>query len=157
MIDDVRVVRRNHDGRHPLEPFLQVSGSLPQLQLGICDHVPALVLGHVHPVDGSAVAATPDDVGVVGVERDGPGLARRRVQPVGLGVQGARRRPRRHADARVVLLRTVEAVREAVVDDHVVELRGGLVVVGGPRLAAVHRHLCAAVVGHDHDVGCRPG
>src|SRR5947209_16602300 len=38
-------------------------------------------------------------------------------------------------DGAVVLLRTIDKVRPTVIGNHVIELRGGLVILGGPGLA----------------------
>ena len=56
-------------------------------------------------------------------------------------------------DGGVVLLRAVDVVGEAVVGGDVVELRGRLVVLSGPALAAVGGDGCAAVVAVDHALG----
>src|SRR5215475_12946677 len=57
---------------------------------------------------------------------------------------------RRHADGRVILLRTVHAVGELVVRGDMVELRRQLVVNGRPGVAAVEADAGAAVVALDH-------
>src|SRR4029077_7342986 len=54
---------------------------------------------------------------------------------------------------RIVLLRAVDVVGKAVVGGDVVELAGGLVVLGRPGVAAVQRNARAAVIGVDQTVG----
>ncbi len=53
----------------------------------------------------------------------------------------------------IVLLRAVNVVRKAVIRRDVVELAGGLIVLGRPGVAAVERNARAAIVGVDQTVG----
>src|SRR5262249_58550084 len=93
-----------------------------------------------------------EEVGVARVDRDVaalPGAGRVAVAPGDAAVLGRAR----HAHARVVLLGAVDAVGVLVVDGHVVELRGELVVDGGPALAPVEGDAGPAVVPLDHAAG----
>src|SRR3989442_2838399 len=57
------------------------------------------------------------------------------------------------SDASTLLRTAIDPVRELVVGDDVVELRGGLVVPGTPSLAAIHADGCTLVHGQRNDVG----
>src|SRR5688572_27766788 len=57
----------------------------------------------------------------------------------------------RRDDGRVVLLRTVEVVREFVVQVYLVDLRRDLIHLGRPGLTTIGRDVGAAVVGLHHD------
>src|SRR5438270_7804425 len=51
-----------------------------------------------------------------------------------------------------LLLSPVDPVREAIIRNHVIELRGGLVVPRAPSLPAVHTNGCALVAGQRDDL-----
>src|SRR2546428_12147616 len=90
-----------------------------------------------------------DDVGVQRVRRDVAALAGAHRGPVAdrdLPEIAAARDPGRPR----VLLSAIHAVREGVVGDHVVELRGGLVVPAAPWVTAVEGDDRALVAAHDH-------
>src|SRR5437764_10153729 len=53
----------------------------------------------------------------------------------------------------VVLLRSIDAIGKAVVSHHMIELRGGLVALGGPACAAIGAHIGPASVGFNHALG----
>src|SRR5436305_12938437 len=53
-------------------------------------------------------------------------------------------------DGAVVLLRAIDKVGPAVIGNHVIELRGGLVVLGCPGLAAIGGNGGTAVIAIDH-------
>ena len=59
------------------------------------------------------------------------------------------------ADRAALLLAAVDPIGKPIVGDDVIELRGGLVVPGAPRLAAVDGDGRALVAGQDDDVGIR--
>src|SRR5205085_8587979 len=92
--------------------------------------------------------AAVDDVGVLRVGHDVAALAARRRLPVA-GTDGEAERAVADAHGGVVLLRAEEAVGEVGVGGDAVELRGGLVLLGGPGAAAVGGHLRAAVAALD--------
>src|SRR5262249_38483307 len=58
-----------------------------------------------------------------------------------------------YGDGAVVLLRSVNVVGPAIVSNHVIELRGRLIVLRGPGLAAVSGYGCATIVAIDHALG----
>src|SRR6266581_3938610 len=53
----------------------------------------------------------------------------------------------------IVLLRAIDAVRKIVVRGHMIELRGGLIPLRGPILAAIDGNGCAAVIAVDKAIG----
>src|SRR5215469_61154 len=61
--------------------------------------------------------------------------------------------PGGNGDGAVVLLRAVDVVGRAVVGNHVVELRRGLIILAAPGFAAVEGDGHAAIVGADHAPG----
>src|SRR3990172_7048051 len=94
------------------------------------------------------------DVGVAPLGHGRPGLAPPDLTPIaaragGVGEGGQAR----HRDRAVILLAGVHPEGELVVHVHLVQLGGGLVVLGGPALAAVLRDIGAAVVRLYEDVG----
>src|SRR5690348_13519289 len=104
--------------------------------------------------DEAIVGTGVDDVGVVGIGNDKAGFAAADFVPIGL-VDGALVTAAGDGDGGIVLLGAVHAVRNDVVGGHVVELRGGLIALRSPGLAAVVRNRGAAVVGINHPVGMR--
>ena len=154
VVDDAGVELRHEDGRVPLEPVLQVLRGLAEGELGIGHHVLALSGLTVHPVDVAAVATGVAQLRVVGVEGDVAALPAAHGDPLSLrGQPSGAGRPGRDADGAVVLLGPIHAVREAVVGDHPVELRRGLVVVGAPGLSVRQGDLRPAVIGDGQVVG----
>ena len=92
------------------------------------------------------------DLRILRIGRDPSGLAAADGIPVGRAdthVADAAWNP----DRRVVLLRSVDPIGEAVVGGDPVELRGRLIVLCGPGPAAVEADRRPAVVAHDHAVG----
>ncbi len=152
VIDHVRVVGRYLDRRDPLEP-------VDEIRRVVAVHVlaahPVLLLlpRSVVVAAEAALAVGVDDVAVGGLRHRRTRLAATHRAPERLG---ARRRPvrrqRGYGDGRVVLLAGVESVGERVVRVHLVQLRGGLVVLGGPGLTAIQGHIGAAVVRLDEQV-----
>src|SRR4029079_10881773 len=144
-IDRVGVVRRHADGGVPLEAVLHVGGALPGFLVGIDAHAFTHTAVAVGALDGAAVVAGVDDVGVARIDRDVAALAAGDAERV--AVAGAR-----HGDVAVVLLRGVDPVRPARVDLDAVQLGGGLVVLRRPGPSAVTRDVGAAVVAVDQDL-----
>ena len=145
-VQRVGIVRGDHDGKRPLEAVLRALGAPSHWIVGIGIHV-ALLLGP--PVETGQVAV----VGA-GVHRDEAALAAAHRIPIGpADSEVARSAGDRHGG--VVLLRAVHAIGKRVVRDHVVELRGGLVVLLRPREPAVMADVHAAVVALDHPLGIR--
>ena len=149
------VVRREDDGERPREPVPEVLGAPAVVDLGPDGHETDLARAMVVALERASAARRAadrpdvDDVRVARMHGDVPALPGARgvaVAPRDAAVLGGAR----HAHARVVLLGPVDAVRVLVVDGHVIELRGELVVDRGPAVAAVERDARAAVVALDH-------
>ena len=146
-----RIVRREHHRKGPLEALRHVL------------HRPAVVVAQpdrdVAPLSGALVisrevahvATAVRDVVVARVNGDVGIFAAGHRPPVALrdrpivGPAGDRHRA-------VVLLRTVQPVRELAVREHMIELRRRLVVDAAPRGAPVETHRAAAVVGIDQPI-----
>src|SRR5437870_9140364 len=77
-----------------------------------------------------------DDVPVPRIRNDEAALAAARLEPI-LRRDDAGIRAAGDANIRIVLLRAVDVIRERVVDRDVIELRGRLIVLGRPGLAAI--------------------
>ena len=153
MVDGVRIVGRHLDGHHPLEAEGQLCG-VHAVEVHHADVILLLLPGHVTVASEPALAVAVHDVRVAGLGHGGPRLAAADVPPerrVSAG-RSVLRRVAGHHDGGVVLLTGVQPVREAVVDIHLIQLGGGQVVLGGPRLSAIQRHVGAAVVGLHPDV-----
>ena len=147
---------REHDRIGPLEADLgRVAVEHP---LGPDGDETDLLGAVVVALEGVAAAgrradrADEHDVRIVGLDRDVAALGGTRRVAVAPR-DGAHAGAARHRDRGVVLLASVDHVRELVVDVEVVELRGRLVVDRRPRVAGGERHPGTAVVGADHAVG----
>ena len=147
VVEDVRVVGREPDGRVPLEPVVQVARGLSELQLRVVEDLAVLAGLPVHPGDAAAVTAGVDDVRVARIHRDVAALAAADGIPVRHHGEAA---ARGHRDGAVVLLGAVDPVGPLVVHEDAVDLRGLLVALAGPTLSAVEGDIRAAVVGVDH-------
>src|SRR6266516_8095318 len=77
-----------------------------------------------------------NDVPIARIGHDEPALAATSDKPI-CGSNCAPISPAGDSDVRVVLLRTVNVIRECIVHRHVIELRSRLVVLCRPRFAAV--------------------
>src|SRR6266481_2356068 len=99
--------------------------------------------------DETIVRACVNHVGVRWVGNDKASFATANVVPV-RAVDSALIAAAGDGDRGIVLLSAVDVVRKGVVYSDVVELRGLLVGLSGPRLAVVVRNGGAAVVGIDH-------
>ncbi len=123
--------------------------------LEVCNHRidrACLVRLQVEAVDASAI----DDVRVFRVRREVVALAAGgRLAEVGQVDAVVAVRVARNAGRARILLRSVDPVRIPAVGDHVVELRGRLVVPRTPRAASVERHDGALVGAEYHAVGAR--
>ena len=144
MVDGGRVVRAHHDRRQPL-PAVDPVARRQCHGLRIDGHAHPRIIAQVLPVDLAAITAAEDDIGMTGVQRDGPGFAAGGIAPFLLRAQAVVQPPLQHADARIVLLRAIEAVGELVVHLNVIQFGGGLVVERREGAPVVHRHLGAAV------------
>ena len=102
--------------------------------------------------DVALIIAGVDDERVARIGCNVAGFAAADGIPI-LTIDGAVEIAAGDGDGAVVLLRAVDVIREAVICDDVIELRGGLVVLLGPMLAAIEGDGCAAVVALDHAAG----
>jgi hypothetical protein len=153
-VEHVRVVRREEDRVGPREAVARLAHAaavqvfrpdIDELNLAVAA---VGALERALPAGRRADRAHVDDVHVVGLDRDVAALARAHHLAVGPG-DGPGDGVAGHADAGVVLLRAVDAVREFVVHVHVVELGGGLVVDRAEGLRGVEGDAGAAVVAFD--------
>jgi hypothetical protein len=134
---DVRVRRREHDGRRAQETVLPAKRSGRDV---------------LHVARGMAEArelAAVHDVGVEGVRRDVPVFLGPHGVPVA-EADGSMVAPARNRDRAALLLPAVDPVGEAFVGGHVIQLRRRLVVPAAPRCPAVHRDR-RALVGREQD------
>ena len=109
----------------------------------------ALTGAAIEAIDGSVGAARIDDVRISRVDGHPPALTLAKTETIArieLSVIGADGRSCRAA----VLLRAVDVIRKLIVDDYVIELRGGLVVPGAPGDTTVQRNSCALIRGETH-------
>src|SRR5205807_579927 len=92
-----------------------------------------------------------DDFRIMRIRRNVTALAAAHRMPVGTvnstSIAGAG-----NAYGAVVLLRSIDVIGKAVVSHHMIELRGGLVALGGPACAAIGAHIGPAIVGFNHAV-----
>src|SRR2546430_5745330 len=140
---------RQPDREGPLEAVLERRRSPPHRVIGPGVHRPRLPGAPVEAGDIAAVAPRKHDVGIVLARRDPAALASTHLVPV-LGGDPEPVAAARDADGAVVLLRPAQPVREVGRRDHVVELRRGLVVEGGPGRSAVLANRGPAVTAVDH-------
>ena len=115
------------------------------------DH-PAVARGVVEAGQEATVGSAVHHVRVLRVGHDVAAFAARRGFPVPFADRAAQGRARPDAHGGVVLLAAQQAEREVIVQGDAVHLRGGLVRLGRPVLAAVVAHVGAAVVGLDHSL-----
>src|SRR5208282_3277488 len=140
---------RGEDGLGPVESIFHVGGLVaigvirPHLDIFL------LAVAAVGTDQDAPIVAGVGDVLVGLVHGHVAGFAPADDGPV-LRADASAVAARGHAHGRIVLLRAVDVVREQVVRDDVVELRGGLGVLARPGLAAVHGDGGAAIVGIDH-------
>src|SRR5439155_14576123 len=150
-VQHVGIERRQHYGERPLEAVLQVRGAPPHRVVGPREDVALLAGAGVEPRE-VAVTAGVHDVGVVGSRRDPAALTPAHLVPVLLADRPAVGAAR-DAHGAVILLRAADLVRHVGGGDHVIELRGRLIVLPRPRRAAVIAYVRAAVVAVDHAGG----
>src|SRR6185437_6607264 len=147
VVDDMGVVGGDLHGRDALEAVEEGVAAIAVEGFG-ADPVLLLVVGADVLTAELPLAAAVNDVGIGLAGDDGTGLA------AGTEIVGGRMIVDQHAAGKdhgiVVLLGTVDAVGELVIHGDLVDLRGGLVELAGPGLAAIERNVGAAVVGLDH-------
>ena len=142
-------MRGEDDGEAPLEAVLQAFGAVAHRIVRPCVDVARLAGVVVLPRDEVTVGAGVDDFGVARIGCDPAALAAAHVIPVAVR-DGAGGGAGRDANGAVVLLRAVGVIGEVLVERDAIELRGGLVLDGRPRFAAILGDGRAAVVGLDH-------
>ena len=148
-VDRLLVDRREDDRERPLEAFGDAFRSVAHRVVGPDVDVALLAGAAIEARQQAAVAAGVIDVGIERIRRDVAALAAAdvvviRVLPEAAGLA-------RHARRRVVLLRAADLIRDVRGQEHVVELRGRIVLIR-PRLPAVDADVRAAVVRFDHAV-----
>ena len=155
VIDDVRIVGRDLEGRDALHAIADVAGRLAITILWIDPVGLFLTCLHVHPIE-LALADSVDDVGSAGLRLHRAGLASRAGHLHHEGiivVVGEGRQARKDDRPTRVLLRAVQAIRELIIGLDRIDLGRGLVHLARPRKAAVRGDVRAAVVRLNHDVG----
>ena len=132
------------DQRHSAQTAERYPGGRPHGQVLDCAG------DAVEAAHGTASAAV-NEIGVERVGRDIRVLFATHRMPFAEGdlaiVAAAR-----HAHRSALLLAAIDVVGDAIVGDHVVELRGRLVIPGAPRAAVVHAERRALVGGEHNDV-----
>jgi len=106
----------------------------------------------IEAADVAEVGTGINDVGIARIDGDVAALAATDIVPIP-PIDEAAIATGTDTDGGIVLLRAVDAIREIVVGDDVVELRGGLIVLRRPILACVDGNRGATVVGIDHASG----
>src|SRR3989442_343135 len=139
VIKDVRVMRRVHGRRGPLHPVLHRTRAFARARLGPHHDVPRLSGPAVVAREDSLVVAREDHVGIVGANRDVPGLTTADSEAVGRGDPGDRGAAR-DGHRGGVLLGTGDAIRRLVIRYDVIELGRLLVLDRRPGLTAVVPH-----------------
>ncbi len=102
--------------------------------------------------DVALIIAGVDDQRIARIGRNVAGFAAADGIPI-LTIDGAIHIAAGNGDGAVVLLRAIDVVREAIICDDVIKLRGGLVVFVGPMSAAIERDGCASIVALNHATG----
>ncbi len=153
VIDRVGVVGRHLDGNHALEPVGQVPRVVAVEVHGSYVILFLLARGMAVATEASLAVAV-DDVRVAGLGHGGSRLAPSDGLPIPSVAAGRAllRWVAGHHDRAVVLLARIEPVREPIVRVDLVQLCGGLVVLGGPGVTPVQGDVGAAVIGLDEDV-----
>src|SRR5689334_18630680 len=129
----------------PSKPILQLARRCALLIMRPWAHTSVLVRALIVLQEDAVITAAIGDFGISRLRHAVSAFA------ISDPVPGAQRNHSSAVCARpfkrtFVLLRAVDMVRELVVNIDVVELRGGLIVLGAPGLTAIARHGRAAVV-----------
>ena len=149
VVNRVGVVRRGHDGRRPLKAMVEPARAARIAQFRRHGDVLDLVRAPVEARDVALIVAGIHNVRVGWIGRniacfpapDGVPIVAANLAAIAAAGNG-------HGG--IILLRAVDVVRGPRVGDDVVELRGGLVVLARPRIAAIEADRDAAVVRGNH-------
>ena len=148
-VEHVAIVRTKEDREVPLEAVLHALGPVAHGVIGPYVDGPYLIGAVVVAGQEAAVATAVYDVRILGVRGEVGRLPAGRRFPVRL-TDGAPVTAVADSYGRVILLRPVDAVGEAVVGRDAVELCRWLVHVGVPVLPLVKADLSATIIGDDH-------
>ncbi len=153
IVEDIRIIRGDLDGDRPLEPMLEVRRVMAVDELSPNLVILLLAVDAAVP-SKCALAVRIDHIRVVGMGNYRTRLATAYRLPLRLGTgrRAASGGETRQRDRRVVLLTRVYPVRKLVVHVHLVELGGGLILLGGPRLSPIQRDIRPAIIGLDQEV-----
>ncbi len=149
MVQHVGVVRRDQQGRGPLEPVLPLRRRVTVGAVGPRTDEPEGVGLVVHPAQEPRVVPAVGDVGIVGPGLDVARLTGHVVPLPAVDSTGPAAGP---AHPGIVLLGAAHAVREVVRGLDVIELRRRHVLVG-PGLASVEGDIGTAIVRFDQTIG----
>ncbi len=143
-------MRRKYDRLCPLEAVFLVGRRCANGIDGPWRHVLSFFRAMVIARDLAAIRTGIDNLGIARIRRNVAALTSAYGVPA-CAVNTARRcAGNRHR--RVVLLRSIEVIRETVVSDHVIELRRRLVPLIRPTCAAVGAYVGSAVIRFNHAV-----
>src|SRR5579864_5356579 len=132
--------------------MLNRGGPARVAQVGLVGDISELSISFVIARDQTGVVGGVDDVGFGRIGSDVARFPSPDRIPV-RALNGTLVAAGGDGDGAVVLLRAVDVVGRAVVGDHVIELRGRLIVLATPGFAAVEGDGDAAIVGTDHAPG----
>ena len=152
VVDRVRIVRRNHDRRRPLKAVFQIGRAARIRKIGPHRNVLHLAGAFVEARDVALVVARINNIRIGRIGRDVSGFSAAYRIPV-VAPDFAVIAAAGNRDRRIVLLRAVHVIRIARVGGHVIELRGRLIVLPGPALAAIQADCHAAIVAGNHAPG----
>src|SRR5690242_15824862 len=144
-IEHLRIVGRKHERRGPLETIFCIFGSPAKRGLRPDGNVVHLAAAMVIAGQQSLVAASINDIGIVGPHRDIAALTAANVVAIGLG-DASQRRATRQADSGIVLLSAVDAIGNLGVSGDVIKLDGRLIILNGPVSTTVEGDAGAAIV-----------
>ena len=159
-VQNVAVVRAEQNRKRPRKTVLHRLGAESAERLRPHRHQPNLLRAVIVPLQRApAPRRRPhrshvNNVGIIRLDSDVPALPRARRVAVSPRDRAFLRRAR-HRNARVVLLRAVNAVRQLIVHVQMVILPRQLIVDRAPRVAAVKADTGAAVVSVDHPLRVR--
>src|SRR3974390_2602504 len=146
VVEGVRIVRRNDDGRGPLKAVRQTGGATRVGQFRRDCDVLHLVRAPVEARDIALIVAGINNVRIGRIGRDVSRFAASDRIPI-VASNGSVVAAAGNGHSGVVLLGTIHVVGSPRVGNDVVKLRGRLVILAGPGFAAIQGHGRATVVG----------